>query len=58
LSAGLTNDEINARYPGELARRSADKYLWRFPGGEATPMPMFEPALRSRDWSGTHRAVR
>ena len=33
--AGLTNDEINARYPGELARRSADKYRWRFPGGES-----------------------
>jgi broad specificity phosphatase PhoE/shikimate kinase len=33
--AGLTNAEINARYPGELASRAADKYEWRFPGGES-----------------------
>lgn len=33
--AGLTNDEIEARQPGALARREANKYLWTFPGGES-----------------------
>jgi broad specificity phosphatase PhoE len=33
--AGMTNAEINARHPGELDRRSRDKYSWRFPGGES-----------------------
>jgi broad specificity phosphatase PhoE len=33
--AGLTNDEIEGLHPGELARRAADKYQWRFPGGES-----------------------
>lgn len=33
--AGLTNDEIERSYPGELARRSSDHYRWRFPAGES-----------------------
>ena len=33
--AGLTNEEIEATYPGEMARRGAAKYTWRFPGGES-----------------------
>ncbi|MBX6749547.1 MAG: histidine phosphatase family protein [Micromonosporaceae bacterium] len=33
--AGLSNQDIELRYPGELARRAADKYRWRFPGGES-----------------------
>jgi probable phosphoglycerate mutase len=33
--AGLTNDQIEQRFPGQLARRSAEKYQWRFPGGES-----------------------
>jgi probable phosphoglycerate mutase len=33
--AGLTNAEIEAAHPGELARRGRDKYRWRFPGGES-----------------------
>ena len=33
--AGLTNAEIDRQFPGELARRAADKYRWRFPGGES-----------------------
>lgn len=33
--AGLTNDEIDVLYPGELLRRSEDKYGWRFPEGES-----------------------
>ena len=33
--AGLTNDEIEARHPGELARRARSKYSWSFPGGES-----------------------
>lgn len=33
--AGLTNREIEVRFPGELARRSRSRYTWRFPGGES-----------------------
>ncbi len=31
--AGLTSAEIEARFPGRLARRAADRYRWGFPGG-------------------------
>jgi broad specificity phosphatase PhoE len=33
--AGLTNDEIEAAHPGALDVRAANKYAWRFPGGES-----------------------
>lgn len=33
--AGLTNDEIEAAHPGALNVRAANKYVWRFPGGES-----------------------
>ena len=33
--SGLTNAEIEARYPGEPERRRRDKYRWSFPGGES-----------------------
>ncbi len=33
--AGLTNDEIEARHPGELARRADCRYTWSFPNGES-----------------------
>ncbi len=33
--AGMTNEEIERAFPGELARRSLDKYQWRFPNGES-----------------------
>lgn len=33
--AGLTNEEIERTFPGEMARRSLDKYEWRFPDGES-----------------------
>lgn len=33
--AGLTNEEIEARHPGELARRAQSRYTWSFPGGES-----------------------
>jgi probable phosphoglycerate mutase len=33
--AGMTNEEIERAFPGELARRSRDKYEWRFPNGES-----------------------
>jgi len=33
--AGFTNEQIELRWPGELARRAHNKYLWRFPGGES-----------------------
>jgi broad specificity phosphatase PhoE len=33
--AGLCAKEIEASFPGEMSRRAADKYRWRFPGGES-----------------------
>jgi broad specificity phosphatase PhoE len=33
--AGLTDDEIEQAFPAEWSRRSFEKYLWRFPGGES-----------------------
>ena len=33
--SGMTNEEIELAFPGELARRSRDKYQWRFPNGES-----------------------
>lgn len=33
--AGLTDPEIEARYPGALVQRRADLYEWAFPGGES-----------------------
>ena len=33
--AGLTSSEIERDFPGEMARRAADKYGWCFPGGES-----------------------
>jgi broad specificity phosphatase PhoE len=33
--SGLIDEQIDARFPGERQRRAADKYWWRFPGGES-----------------------
>jgi broad specificity phosphatase PhoE len=33
--AGLTDAEIAEAYPGQFRHRTADKYLFRFPGGES-----------------------
>jgi broad specificity phosphatase PhoE len=33
--AGMTNEEIERAFPGELTRRSRSKYQWRFPKGES-----------------------
>jgi broad specificity phosphatase PhoE len=35
VMAGMTNEEIDRAFPGEMARRSLDKYRWRFPNGES-----------------------
>jgi len=35
VMAGMTNEEIERAFPGEMARRSLDKYRWRFPSGES-----------------------
>jgi probable phosphoglycerate mutase len=35
LMAGMTTEEIERAFPGEMARRSRDKYQWRFPNGES-----------------------
>ncbi|HXN59949.1 MAG TPA: histidine phosphatase family protein [Acidimicrobiales bacterium] len=33
--AGMTNEEIERAFPGQLTRRSRDAYQWRFPKGES-----------------------
>lgn len=33
--AGMTNHEIERRFPGQLEERESDKYTWRFPEGES-----------------------
>ncbi len=33
--AGLTSEDIEARWPGMLAQRERRKFDWRFPGGES-----------------------
>ena len=33
--AGMTAADIEQAFPGELGRRAADKYRWRFPDGES-----------------------
>lgn len=33
--AGMTPQEMDHAFPGELARRAEDKFRWRFPGGES-----------------------
>ncbi len=33
--AGFTNEEIEPRHPGELARRAESRYSWSFPDGES-----------------------
>jgi probable phosphoglycerate mutase len=33
--AGLTGEQTETAFPGEMARRAADKYRWRFPDGES-----------------------
>jgi broad specificity phosphatase PhoE len=33
--AGMTDEEIERAFPGQLTRRSQDKYQWRFPRGES-----------------------
>lgn len=45
--AGLTDVEIEERFPGELRRRAADKFDWPFPEGEsyAHAMARAEAAL-------------
>jgi probable phosphoglycerate mutase len=32
---GLDDGQVDARYPGAWRQRAADKYRWRFPGGES-----------------------
>ncbi|MET7427339.1 histidine phosphatase family protein [Dactylosporangium sp. NPDC005555] len=33
--SGMHDEQIDAQFPGELQRRAACKYQWRFPGGES-----------------------
>ena len=35
VMAGMTNDEIDVAFPGQLAARRRDPYSWRFPDGES-----------------------
>jgi broad specificity phosphatase PhoE len=54
IFAGLTDEEIEERHPGWLARRADDKYRWTFPGGESyadadrrAGRALAEPAVRA-----------
>lgn len=57
--AGLSREEIEAAFPGEMARRDADKYRWQFPGGEsyAEGDVRAAKALRVVDESGATRPL-
>jgi broad specificity phosphatase PhoE len=57
--AGLTNAEIERVYPGALARRSADLYRWRFPGGESYADADIRAAAALQEVSdaGAHRPL-
>jgi broad specificity phosphatase PhoE len=33
--SGLVDEQIDAQFPGQRQLRAADKYHWRFPGGES-----------------------
>ncbi|GAB3844554.1 histidine phosphatase family protein [Dactylosporangium cerinum] len=33
--SGMTDEQVDTQFPGERQRRAADKYQWRFPGGES-----------------------
>lgn len=36
----MTYAEIEKQYPEEFALRDQDKYLYRYPGGEVSPLPV------------------
>jgi broad specificity phosphatase PhoE len=57
--AGLSREEIESAFPGEMARRDADKYRWQFPGGEsyAEADVRAAEALRVVDESGAARPL-
>ena len=37
ICEGMTYEEIKEKYPEEYALRDADKYHYRYPGGEVSP---------------------
>ena len=49
---GLTNQEVDARWPGERARREADRWSYVVPGGESYAL-IFE---RAKAWLAEPRA--
>ena len=57
--AGLSDEDIEVAFPGEMARRALDKYRWRFPGGEsyAEGDVRAEAALRAVAASGAQRPL-
>jgi probable phosphoglycerate mutase len=57
--AGLTHAEIRKRYPGALEERAANKYSWRFPGGESykDADARVYRALERVHQSGSHRPL-
>ena len=57
--AGMTLDEMERAFPGELARRGQDTYRWRFPGGESyeDAVPRAARALERVAASGARRPL-
>jgi broad specificity phosphatase PhoE len=57
--AGLSDEDIEVAFPGEMSRRALDKYQWRFPGGEsyAEGDVRAEAALRTVGASGAQRPL-
>lgn len=57
--AGLTPEEMDPAFPGEMARRALDKHRWRFPGGESyeDALPRAAHALDVVGASGARRPL-
>ncbi|MCC2322220.1 histidine phosphatase family protein [Cellulomonas xiejunii] len=57
--AGMSPDEMEQAFPGELARRRQDKYRWRFPGGESyeDAVPRAARALARVEASGARHPL-
>lgn len=55
--AGLIGDEIDVRFPGMMAARDRDKFVWRFPGGESYADARATSALADIGATGARRPL-
>ncbi|MBO0922061.1 histidine phosphatase family protein [Cellulomonas sp. zg-ZUI222] len=57
--AGMSPDDMERAFPGELALRRQDKYRWRFPGGESyeDAVPRAARALARVEASGARHPL-